>query len=398
MYYKHLLNNTINLKIQIRNKLNLNKVYYWSPFLTPIATRKAVINSAYSLKKFSNNFECTILNFFGEFNENLKEIDKKGISIENYYNFSFSKYLPKYGKILSRISFMIFFLLGFFPLFNILKRKNPDYLVIHLISSLPLIILILFNLKTKFILRISGLPRLTFFRKLIWKIAFKKIYAVTCPTLSTFSYIKDLQIIEEKKLKILYDPIIEVREIHLKKKEKLNINKEFYLSIGRLTTQKNFFFLCQCFKKLLLKKPNLNLLIAGDGEEYQKLNEYIKQNKIENKIHLIGYKSNIFPYLRNAKGFIMTSLWEDPGFVLVEAAFCRTLVLTSDSPGPKELIEDNFNGVVFKSNDINSFENKFEILTNLSNKNYLRLNNLKGVKKFTVFNHYKEFIKLLSTI
>ena len=75
MYYKHLLNNTINLKIQIRNKLNLNKVYYWSPFLTPIATRKAVINSAYSLKKFSNNFECTILNFFGEFNENLKEID-----------------------------------------------------------------------------------------------------------------------------------------------------------------------------------------------------------------------------------------------------------------------------------------------------------------------------------
>ena len=219
MYYKHLLNNTINLKIQIRNKLNLNKVYYWSPFLTPIATRKAVINSAYSLKKFSNNFECTILNFFGEFNENLKEIDKKGISIENYYNFSFSKYLPKYGKIVSRISFMIFFLLGFFPLFNILKRKNPDYLVIHLISSLPLIILILFNLKTKFILRISGLPRLTFFRKLIWKIAFKKIYAVTCPTLSTFNYIKDLQIIEEKKLKILYDPIIEVREIHLKKKK-----------------------------------------------------------------------------------------------------------------------------------------------------------------------------------
>ena len=398
MYYKHLLNNTINLKIQIRNKLNLNKVYYWSPFLTPIATRKAVINSAYSLKKFSNNFECTILNFFGEFNENLKEIDKKGISIEYYYNFSFSKYLPKYGKILSRISFMIFFLLGFFPLFNILKRKNPDYLVIHLISSLPLIILILFNLKTKFILRISGLPRLTFFRKLIWKIAFKKIYAVTCPTLSTFSYIKDLQIIEEKKLKILYDPIIEVRKIHLKQKEKLNINKEYYLSIGRLTTQKNFFFLCKCFKKLLLKKPNLNLLIAGDGEEYQKLNEYIKQNKIENKINLIGYKSNIFPYLKNAKGFIMTSLWEDPGFVLVEAAFCRTLVLTSDSPGPKELIEDNFNGVVFKSNDINSFENKFEILTNLSNKNFLRLNNLKSVKKFTVFNHYKEFIKLLSTI
>ena len=43
------------------------KIYYWSPFLSPIATCKAVLNSAESLMKYSSNYESYILNFFGEF-------------------------------------------------------------------------------------------------------------------------------------------------------------------------------------------------------------------------------------------------------------------------------------------------------------------------------------------
>ena len=67
------------------------------------------------------------------------------------------------------------------PLHKTLKEKKPNFIVIQLITSLPLILLILFNYNTNFILRISGKPKLGFFRKLLWKIAFKKIYAVTCP-------------------------------------------------------------------------------------------------------------------------------------------------------------------------------------------------------------------------
>ena len=121
------------------------KIFYWSPFLTPIATCKAVINSAYSLNKFSKEFDSTIINFFGEFNENISEIKQKKINLLNFYNLNIVKYLPKYGKISSRISFLIFFILGFLPLLKILKKKPPDYIIIHLITSLPLILLILFN-------------------------------------------------------------------------------------------------------------------------------------------------------------------------------------------------------------------------------------------------------------
>ena len=106
-------------------KLKKKRVYYWSPFITPIATRKAVINSAYSLNKFDNNFETIILNFFGEFNQNISEIKKKKINLLNYYSLNVLSYLPKYGKIPSRISFFILFILGFFPLLKILKKNSP---------------------------------------------------------------------------------------------------------------------------------------------------------------------------------------------------------------------------------------------------------------------------------
>ena len=194
------------------------KVYYWSPFLSPIATCKAVIDSAFSLSKFSDKFETSIINFFCEFDVFKNQIEKKKINLIYFYNFNLSKYLPYQGYLKSRLSFLIFFILGFFPLIKTLKTKKPDYLVIHLISSLPLLILIFFKFETKFILRISGFPKLNFFRKILWKLAFKKIYCVTCPTKNTFDYIKMLNLVEKSKLKILYDPVINISEIIKKKK------------------------------------------------------------------------------------------------------------------------------------------------------------------------------------
>ena len=150
------------------------KIFYWSPFLSPIATSRAVINSASSLIKFSQNYESSILNFFGEFNLYKDEIEKKNIKLLSCYKFKFSKYLPYHGKIKSRVSFIIFFILGFFPLRKIIKQNNPEFLVIHLITSLPLILLLLFDFKTKFILRVSGLPKMNFVRRNLWKLALKK--------------------------------------------------------------------------------------------------------------------------------------------------------------------------------------------------------------------------------
>ena len=371
-------------------------VYYWSPFLTPIATCKAVINSAYSLNKFDRNFEVTIFNFFGEFNQRILEIKKKKINLENFYNANLLKFLPKYGKFSSRLSFFIVFLLGIFPLLRVLKKKNPDYIIIHLITSLPLFLLIFFNFKTKFILRISGLPKLNIFRKYLWKIALKKIYIVTSPTKETYEHLKSLKLCEDKKLKILFDPVINVSEINTNMRKTIENYDDFYLAAGRLTNQKNFFFLCDCFKELIKKYPKINLFIIGEGENFDKLQAFILKHKLSSNIYLLGHKNNIFPYFKKAKGFILSSLWEDPGFVLIEAGFCRAPVFSSDArPGPYEIIKNNINGTTFKNNDKNSFIVNFEnYLKNSKNKKLL-LENLKISRNFSIYSHYKTLKKFI---
>ena len=82
---------------------NKKKIFYWSPSLVNIATNKAVINSAYSMNKYSKEFECYIINFFGEFERYNNIIFEKKIKLINYFNKSTIDYLPKYGKIKRRL-------------------------------------------------------------------------------------------------------------------------------------------------------------------------------------------------------------------------------------------------------------------------------------------------------
>ena len=69
----------------------------------------------------------------------------------NYYNL-----LPKDGFYKSRISYILIFLISITPLYFFIRKTKPDYFIIHLITSLPLFLSNLFELKTKIILRISG--------------------------------------------------------------------------------------------------------------------------------------------------------------------------------------------------------------------------------------------------
>jgi glycosyltransferase involved in cell wall biosynthesis len=247
------------------------------------------------------------------------------------------------------------------------------------------------------ILRISGLPKLNIFRKIFWKIVLKKISVITTPTISTQSFIKNK--IKNKPIFLLRDPILNIGNI---KKNKLNKNimNNKFLAMGRLTKQKNFLFLLKCFQLIIKKNPKINLFILGEGEEFHRLKNFIKTNNLEKNIFLEGYKKNIYDYLLDSKAFILSSLWEDPGFVLIEAAYSNTTIISSDcNNGPKEILNNGKNGFIFNSNDKKNF---LEVFNNfqLSSRQEIyekKLNAKKMSRKFTLFNHYLEIQKILNS-
>ena len=172
------------------------------------------------------------------------------------------------------------------------------------------------------------------------------------------------------------------------------------MAAGRLTKQKNFEFLIQAYDKFIVKSERL-LFIAGDGEERQNLKKLILKKKIEKKVFLIGYKDNIYNYMKNCEAFILSSLWEDPGFVLIEAAFCRANIISSDCKnGPIEFLENNLCGFGYKNNNLENFEKQFNFFLNSRDKFLVqkKIIALSKVKKFTSFMHFKRLNKILNKI
>ena len=179
----------------------MKKIFYWSPHLSNVATIKNVINSAKSIKTFSkNDNDVSIIDTIGEWENQKKILNMFKINLIKLSNFSLHKYLPVTGYFKSRIFFLYIILSKFFPLKKILNKEKPEYLILHLVTSLPLIILLFSKTSTKFILRISGLPKLSFFRKILWKKVSNKLYLITCPSNQTKSDLIKLNIFPEHKL------------------------------------------------------------------------------------------------------------------------------------------------------------------------------------------------------
>ena len=99
------------------------KIFYWSPCINPVGTIKSTINSAISLKKFNNNYDVTIINVCGEWDNYQKTLNDNSINLINL-NFKYFNFLPKRGFLGSRLSYMIIFILSFFPLLLLLKKNN----------------------------------------------------------------------------------------------------------------------------------------------------------------------------------------------------------------------------------------------------------------------------------
>jgi len=378
------------------------KIFYWSPFISKVATVSSVIKSAESVVKYSkkSKINLAIIDAVGEWEDYKQLIDPK-IEIISLSKKKILKYLPKGGFFKSRLSYVLIFVLSFFKLLNLIKKEKPDYLITHLLTSLP-IFLTLF-IKAKIILRISGLPKLNSIRYIFWKLFSKKIYKITCPTIMTYEYLKKINIFDNNKLFVLRDPVIQLREFSIKKKEKiegLKIKKNnLIIGIGRLTRQKNFLLLIRAFKKILVKYPNYHLILLGDGEEKTLLLEEVKKLEIQNKVSLLGYQKNVYKYLLSSDCFILTSLWEDPGFVILEAALSNTLIVSSNCPnGPSEILSNGKNGFLFQNNSLSDLLNKFDEFKKLNEAelNKKKLFAKKQIKKFTQFAHFKSLKNIIN--
>ncbi len=115
-----------------------------------------------------------------------------------------------------------------------------------------------------------------------------------------------------------------------------NPDKKYIINVGRLSSQKKQITLIETVAQL---NDNIELIIIGEGEEQQNLEDAIVKYKLKNRVHLLGRKDNPFKYIAQADLFVLASSGEGFPNVIVEAMITATPIISTDCiSGPREIL------------------------------------------------------------
>ena len=132
------------------------------------------------------------------------------------------------------------------------------------------------------------------------------------------------------------------------------------LVLAELNKNKNHIQLIKAMKILKEKYPNIKAIFAGTGPLEEEIKNQIKQNNLEDKVSLIGWRNDVKELINLSDVVGLFSKREGLGKCLLEAMICGKCVMSTNTRGPRELIQNNENGFMFEIGDIKSTANAIE--------------------------------------
>lgn len=210
----------------------------------------------------------------------------------------------------------------------------------------------------------------------IQKFVVRKASFVITPS-DYFKRVVSLWGVESKKLQRIYNGVSIPENINPKK-----FNKKTIVSSGRLVPWKGFDILVS-----LISKVDADLVIVGEGEDKERLQKLVIENKVSDKVHFLGSlkREELMSVIAGGTLFVLPSSFESFSFQLVEAMMLGSTVVTLNTGNLDEIIKDGENGILVEKTKI---DNLSEILNNLlvneELRNKLSKNAKEDSKKFSI--------------
>lgn len=305
-------------------------------------TEKAIVNLYNGLLKFYPNFyELTIISLFSkkhensffDINKNIKiiHLEKTKTTYKNkvFWYLGLIKEMKAINKIegfdvLIGTTYIHNILLPFF----IKKSKTKTIGCEHVVYDYP--------------------PK---FYKIIRRLIYPKIDLIVVlneTEKDNFSFLKNIAVIPNF--------------LSYKSKETASLINKKIISVGRITYEKGFDMLIDIYKNIYNKIQDWELNIFGEGEDLEKLNNKVKELGLEKNIKFCGVRKNISDNYLESSIFAICSRTESFGIVLLEAMNFGLPVISFDCDGPKNLIENNYNGYLIPKFDIEKFSSNLLLL------------------------------------
>ena len=173
----------------------------------------------------------------------------------------------------------------------------------------------------------------------------------------------------------------------------------YALYFGRLSKEKGVLNLINSFSKLV----NGILYIAGEGPEKEKIEVFIKENNLQDRIKLLGFldSTEMKEKIRKCKFVVIPSIWyENCPYSVMETLAIGKPVIGADIGGIPELVQNDRSGIIYKYDDINELADKMkelfnneELVKEFGNNAKEDANRLYGKEKY-----YSEIIKIYEKV
>ncbi|HZF71147.1 glycosyltransferase family 4 protein [Sulfuricurvum sp.] len=202
------------------------------------------------------------------------------------------------------------------------------------------------------------------------------------------------------KVEVLYigaeQPKIISEEEKQIRRERLGLGRSFTVGIvGRIEVQKGQHLVLEALMKLTQKGIDAKALIVGhamDEVYLQRLQEEYRDIAV-----FTGFTNEAQTVMQVCDTVVLATEKETFGLVLIEAMMCGVCVVASDSGGPLEIIDDEVNGVLFKTFDSDDLSVKLE---RLAYDIHMRMDFAKAgqLKAMEMFESQKQFKLLQQTL
>ena len=122
--------------------------------------------------------------------------------------------------------------------------------------------------------------------------------------------------------------------------------------VGKLMPNKRFDMLLRIHKRLVEEGYSLQTCLLGDGPQRHELEQFVRENSIEDSVTFLGYQTNPYKYVAGCDLFVCASIAEGFSTAATEALIVGTAVCTVEVSGMKEMLgQNNEYGIVTESNE-----------------------------------------------
>ncbi len=159
-------------------------------------------------------------------------------------------------------------------------------------------------------------------------------------------------------------PIEEIKQKAVEYVPDFGTKDPVFVSVGRLHSRKGYHTLIEVHNKLIKDGFAHKIIIIGDGEEKDNLENLTKMYGVQNSFVLLGSLLNPYPYVKNADFFVMPSESEGWPLIIADTLILQKPILSTAVGGIPEMIRHLENGYLIRYDADEMYNAMKEFLSN----------------------------------